>query len=46
MDGQSTENPEANDNGGLTTEEMLETLVDSGFDLNTLQQWEKTKRNN
>lgn len=33
------------DTGGLSTEEMLDTLVRSEFDLNTLEQWEKTRRN-
>ena len=31
---------------GLSTDEMLDTLVDSGFDLNTLEQWEKTRKSN
>lgn len=31
---------------GLSTDEMLDALVDSGFDLNTLEQWEKTRKSN
>ena len=31
---------------GLTSDEMLEKLVESDFDLNTLEQWEKTRKNN
>lgn len=30
---------------GLTSDEMLEKLVESDFDLNTLEQWEKTRKN-
>ena len=39
--------PESNNNntGMLSTDEMLDTLVGSGFDLNTLEKWEKTRRN-
>lgn len=29
--------------GGLSTAEMIDTLVDSGFDLNTLDKWDKTR---
>ena len=32
--------------GGLSSDEMLDVLVDSGFDLNTLEQWEKTRKDN
>lgn len=30
--------------GGLSTDEMLDALVGSGFDLNTLEKWEKTRK--
>ena len=43
---QEKETKEESENNGLSTDEMLETLINSEFDLSTLKKWAKTRDNN
>ena len=43
---QEKETKEEAENNGLSTDEMLETLINSEFDLSTLKKWAKTRDNN